>query len=459
MHFCSGNTDVDAGFCLAFKQVDGLERTDHTIYLMAGMCSVRKTLLHLRGPRSSLWFLVIVAFVLRVVVAFLTSGADYDIASYHIQAQTVLNHQNVYAVTDRYPYPPLWIWFVALAQWTTAIKWISFGWLVKSPGILGDCLTVVLLRRYKSGAAALFYAVNPVSIIITAGHGQFDGLVLALVVASWALWRTQPNLQRPWAALALGGAIALKGYPILLLPALLIGVPSNKQRARLTLWALAPLVGITLFYIALFGLEPTMVSNILGYKSFPYFGWAPYVYVLLHNLWLSGYLALEPWLSWSARVLVLTVPLVLVYKLQKRPLEQLWLATFLTFYALAPGLAAQYLLWVLPLLALVNLKKGLWYSVLAFPLLVCFYLNSSPEAVPWGQRLATIVPASAWLGYYLLLNLVWWLYCLWLIRTTFRAGAPDIKTHAFARSKSLNSSRLESTSLVDASPFCQRGSR
>ncbi len=389
--------------------------------------AIKASLLRLRRLFLSLWRPVLIALLLRLLVASLTSGAGYDITSFHLQAQTVLEHQNVYAVTDRYPYPPLWIWIVALVQWVATLTRIPFVWLVKWPGILGDCLTVGLLRRYKSAAAALFYAVNPVSILITAGHGQFDGLVLALVIASWTLWHAQADQRRAWAALALGGAVALKGYPILLLPALLMGASSKTEQVRLTLWALTPLGVAVLIYTLLFGFEPAMVSHILGYTSFPYFGWAPYVYVLLHNWWLSGYLSLEPWLSWSTRILVLTAPLVLVYTLRKRPLEQLWLATFLAFYALAPGLAAQYLLWVLPLLALVAIDKGWWYSALAFPLLVFFYLNSYPGAVPWGQTLKTLVPADTWLGYYLLVNLIWWLYCLWLFRAILQGGAafPD----------------------------------
>ena len=233
----------------------------------------------MRAPRpGALWILVLLALALRLVVVALTSGDDFDLMSYALQAQSVLTHHNVYTFTGRYPYPPVWIWLVALAQWMAQTTGFSFETLVRLPGIVGDICIVALLQRFKGTKAALFYAVNPVSLLITAGHGQFDGLVMALVVAAWALWGARQRYGTAWAALALGGAIALKGYPVLLLPALLVGAVSNKQRGLLVGLALAPLCVCVVVYCAFFGLETTMVSHVLGsHESPPLFGWAFYI--------------------------------------------------------------------------------------------------------------------------------------------------------------------------------------
>lgn len=59
--------------------------------------------------------LVGLALCLRLMFLPLTAGLDFDIASYHIQAQSIVNHQNIYVVTNRYPYPPVWIWWTFLA--------------------------------------------------------------------------------------------------------------------------------------------------------------------------------------------------------------------------------------------------------------------------------------------------------------------------------------------------------
>lgn len=405
----------------------------------------------MRAPRpGALWILVLVALALRLVVVALTSGASYDMASYALQAQSVLTHHNVYTFTDRYPYPPVWIWLVALAQWMARTIGFSFDTLVRLPGIVGDVCIVALLQRFKGSKAALFYAVNPVSILITAGHGQFDGLVMALVVAAWALWDARQRRSAAWAALALGGAIALKGYPVLLLPALLVGTASNRQRWMLIGLALAPLFVCVVIYSAFFGLETAMVSHVLGYQSPPLLGWSLYVNSLPTQGWpgpaiflLSLLLLL---LAVGIRTALLFFPVVLVIRKPAWPIAYLWLTTLVGFYVLNPDLSPQYLLWALPLLALIDLKKGLIYSAFSTLALIFVYLWGFPEAIPWGPTLISLLPAYVWLLVYWAANLAWWLACILLLyslfrQSTSRSSLSGIKGMALDRHENSDSSR------------------
>lgn len=358
--------------------------------------------------------LLALALILRLVVVLLTSGAGYDMMSYVIQAESVLTHHNVYTFTDRYPYPPAWVWLVALAQWTANTTGLPFDKLVRLPGIVGDALIVALLGRRKGTKSALFYALNPVSILITAGHGQFDSLVMALVVVAWALWDTSQRRGAAWAALALGGAIALKGFPALLLPALLIGTPSWKQRTILIGLAMLPLLVCVLVYGAFFGLEGAMISRVLGYQSPAILGWSLYLDKLLPQL---SFL-----LGGPTRIVLLLLPVLLALCKPAWSLELLWLATLLGFYVLAPGLSPQYLLWALPLLAVVDLKKGLLYTALAGIALVFVYLWGFPEAIPWGSTLISLAPPFVWRAAYWAANLVWWLACIWFLYSMYPKG-------------------------------------
>jgi hypothetical protein len=391
---------------------------------MKHRCLQSKTLeMILSGCRrivTAFWFIALLALLVRLTVVLLTTGAEFDITSYHIQAQSVFAHQNVYSVTGRYPYPPVWIWLVALAQWAANATALPFVWLVKMPGILGDYLIVVLLQWKRGSWAALFHALNPVSILITAGHGQFDALVMALVIAAWVLWENRQRTSMAWAALALGGAIALKSYPILLLPALLIKVPSNKQQIVLAAWALAPLLASIAIYTALFGLEPAMVSHVLGYVSPPNLGWMLYAAGLIQVLWPAGSSVSIQALSVAARAAILLMTAWLVWRHRAWPLERLWLATLLGFYALAPGLSVQYPLWIVPLLALIDLKQGIRYSAYAFAAIGCLYISNFPGAVPWGAAFFSLLLPSSWLLAYWIANLSWWLSCLRLLRRILR---------------------------------------
>lgn len=387
---------------------------------------------------------IALALGLRLAVMLVTSGAVYDLTSYHLQARSVFEHRNVYLFTDRYPYPPVWVWLVSLAQWAANVTGLSFAWFVKAPGIVGDCLIVALLWRRAGGRAALFYACNPVSLLITAGHGQFDGLVMALVVAAWVMATGKQRRACYWAALALGGAIALKGYPLLFLPPLILSANSLRQRLGVIGLAALPLVVALVIYGSLFGWAPAMFSRVFGYSSYPYFGWALYVDVLLkHFLPAGSFNAFIVLLSILGRVALLLFAGWIIWRGRSWPLERVWLALVLAVYVLAPGIAAQYFLWALPLLAIVDRKRGTIYTLLSLLALVLFYLTQEPGAVPWGTALARVTPQSLWLSGYVLLNLPWWLMCLWLLRAVIRDAERPVQSRAVEKMLAAASSLTE----------------
>ncbi len=368
---------------------------------------------------------VLLALGLRLVVMLLTSGAAYDIASYHLQAESVLLHRNVYLFTDRYPYPPVWVWVVALVQWLATATALPFVFLVKVPALIGDGLIVLVLLRYKSLEAARFYALNPVSILITAGHGQFDGLVLGLVVLAWVLLRSEEQAHFSWAALALGGAIALKGYPVLFLPALLVHIGTHRQRLAAIGLALLPLALAFLVYGALFGFVGQMLSNILLYSSSPYFGWSFLVAFVLKIVAPASVTPVLMPLGGVARAALIGFACYLPWRHPAWSVERLWLVTLLAFYALAPGISVQYLLWAVPLFALVDLKMGWWYTAFATLVAVFYYLTLFPAVLPWGERLAALAPMYVWLVCYVVANVGWWVLCLRMFGRALRwAAAP-----------------------------------
>jgi hypothetical protein len=355
------------------------------------------------------------------VMMSITNGLEYDMVSYHIQAQSVLDHRNVYSVTFRYPYPPVWIWLVTLAEWLATVTALPFVWLVKVPGLLGDLLIVGLLWRSQGTRAALFYAVNPLAIIVTAGQGQFDGLVMACVVAAWVFWRSERRAAPYWAALALGGAIALKGYPVLLLPALLFGLKAPRKQLAAGALALAPLLLAFLVYSALFGFTGAMLSHILLYNSPLFFGWSLYFPLLVNQFWPAGFGFALVVLSLAGRLAVLLVPGLLLRHRPHWPLERAWLVIFLSFYVLAPGVSPQYLLWSLPLWALLDRRLGWWFTGISLITALVFYLALFPGALPWGAQLSSQL-SWFWLPCFAALNVGWWLTMLVLWRKLLRSG-------------------------------------
>lgn len=144
--------------------------------------------------RSSLVFGIVVTLgvILRVLVAF--RDYNFDVESYRIVADLVAQGKNVYANTPRYNYGPIWFhilsyldrspWFPSSAVW--ALRWkVTFFLTGVDLGI-----AILLLRWFGTLPAVLFF-LNPISIIITGYHSQFDNLAVLIGLLSARL------LERP----------------------------------------------------------------------------------------------------------------------------------------------------------------------------------------------------------------------------------------------------------------------
>src|SRR5580765_2689219 len=131
--------------------------------------------------------------VLRLAIAGQYRG-NFDSASYRIAAAAVLSGQNVYAATDRYNYSPAWSYFVA-GLWKLAAPNASlFILLIGLSLIVVDAMTALLLARLASRRlgfpedearrAALLFFSNPISVLLSCAHGQFDSLSILLLLAA-----------------------------------------------------------------------------------------------------------------------------------------------------------------------------------------------------------------------------------------------------------------------------------
>ena len=338
---------------------------------------------------------LLLSLALHMQVVLSSSGVWSDLHAYGIQADSVFHHQNVYTVTDRYPYPPVWIWIIALARWVSVTFGMKFDIAARVPAIIGDLALALLLLRFawrRFGACwlalvpMLLFALNPLAILISAGHGQFDALVIFFLLLAVYLWGEKQNERIIWGALALGMAIALKGYPALALPYFVFSAPRG-SRLRLTAASFVPLVVSVLIYCALFGVSPHMLSNVLGYQSTPDLGWG----FLLDKAGLAN-ATVGTILRYVAEALILLFAVFGPAALFRgRPVVAL-VAVFSVFYALTYTMSVQYIFWILPFLCLALPVWSLIYTVVGLFAAVSFYLPRYPAALPtsspWRHALA-----------------------------------------------------------------------
>lgn len=355
-------------------------------------------LLLARRPRAAILLIAALALLLslalHVQVILSSSGVWSDIHAYTLQADSVWRHQNVYNVTNRYPYPPVWIWIIALARWVAVTFGIQFDIVARAPATIADLALALLLLRIAwrrwgnclmTLVPMLLFALNPVAILISTGHGQFDALVIFFLLLAIYLWGETLDQRIVWGALAFGVAIALKGYPVLALPYFALMAPRG-SRLRLVVVSFVPLAVSLLIYCALFGVSPHMLSNVLGYQSTADFGWGFLLANIAPTSSSSGVILGD--LSKALIVLFAVIGPALLFR--GRPVAAM-AALFAVFYALTYTMSVQYLFWILPFLCLAFPVWSLLYTVAALFGAVSFYTHSYPDALPGSPPWPTLL--------------------------------------------------------------------
>ncbi|HTB23392.1 MAG TPA: hypothetical protein VK914_11890 [bacterium] len=380
----------------------------------------------------NLALLVLVALCVRLPVLAFSPGAPYDMESYARVA--ACNGPGLYAspmLDGRYPYLPLW-WLLlkglALAHWLFGG---DPGLWFRLPGLAGDlalCILACLLagRRWRgthavdSAAheqagliAGLSWALNPLAVLASAAHGQFDSLALALLLgAAWLLEYSRNPRGDGLAALCLGAAVALKTWPVAFLPLYLAMFPSVRARLRFAAWVLVPPLLLLLPWLFMDG--PQAVAAHLCYSGANGLGLSNALKACFFaagappELWRQA----DFWFRAAALALLgLAFAWALLRRGGLRLLDGLpWAA--LTLILLAPGLSPQYLIWA-PALALALSPALVWrLSLAALPLALAFYALFMPSVLAASMAWSPPSPSPALILAWGAANLAWWAWTL-----------------------------------------------
>jgi hypothetical protein len=262
--------------------------------------------------------------------------------------------------------------------------------------------------------ASWLFALHPVSILVTGFHGQFDSVMLFFVLLSL---RFQQSNRSDASALSLSAAIATKSFPVLLVPLFALGAGASRA-FRYVLLAIAPVLVLLVPYAIA---DPAALTRELaGYGGVADFGW---IGAWRAMRWLAtGALGRSEAAHWpaaipAAKVLFLAVYVTGVWALARRRLRwtppEAVLAVFLAFLTFYGAISAQYLLWPVPLGALLPSAWFVAYTVAATAALVGFYLflapgvltaaapgllGPHPAGIAWAcGTLAVLATGAAWL--------------------------------------------------------------
>lgn len=292
-------------------------------------------------------------FLIKFIIA--TTGFTFDFKSYLIVSDIVLNGGNVYSETARYNYAPLW--FLVLS--TLRAIWSdpqAFHLSIVTLLAVSDFFISLFLYKRVSFFAALIFAINPVSAIISAYYTQFDTLaiLLGLIGVDLSL-RSQGNLEKRQDKInAITGSIFLglslcTKHSLIFLPLCLLiyyFLNNKKSFSSILIFALPYLVFLGSFvpFITLQN-SSLIVSNVLLYQSSHNVGL--FRGIIEH---LYGQTLQYPFMF--AALLLASTATVAILTASKASVIEFFAFHLATVFIFLPGMAPQYLVFILPFWAL-----------------------------------------------------------------------------------------------------------
>ena len=339
------------------------------------------------------------AFAIRLAL-LLAVRANYDTESYDIVTEIARRGGDLYADTDRYNYSPLWsrvLLGTAFAADVTGLRRTTVVGLLLLAGDTATAILVFVLATRRRGGtaaawAALSFFANPVSVLVSSSHLQFDGLAILFLLGAVAL----SDKGRDY------GAAASLALSLLVKHVTALHPPLFRRRPGLRGWVpvIAPYVVFVASLAPYAASWPGIRDRVILYRGLTY----QYGFEALLLLGVP---------EWVPIALFVAAVIVALVRLRRVELARASLLLFLVILVFAPGFGRQYCVWPIALGAVGGgLGFGL-YSLTAGAFLVGEIFR--PETF------ARVLPG--WYG-------PWWAAILWLLWELRRGRAESAAANA-----------------------------
>jgi hypothetical protein len=318
-----------------------------TFVLLTGVALA--VLAHLRGWRPSLRISLSVGIGLRVIL-LLTAAADSwqpvdFIEGFKPAGLAILAGQDpVLSTEGSWHFLPMIPYFYAIAL-SVGLPWEIAGRLCT---VIADTVLIVLVGRLAGGerkAQARFqYACSPIALMIASIHGQVEPIALVFLVGAYLAARSHHALA---AGVLFGLALSGKSWPIILLPVVLIMLPTWRQR----LYGLVAAGAVPLLFLVTLPLfVETSWQNMLDVAKYlggvrPIVGEWGWTALLTGGNW-----ELVPAYSKIGQIVLYVTLGIVAWVWRRADRVDLTSAMLLAFMVVTPRLGAQYLLWFVPFL-------------------------------------------------------------------------------------------------------------
>lgn len=366
--------------------------------------------------KRSLWTLVGVGVIVRVVLGFSTRGAAFDVDSFEIVRRALADDPlGLYSAVNqgyaRWPYPPLFLPWMALSGWLSDTIGLSFDGWMQLPMIAADAgiawVVQELLRMRGASERVRLWAValvmfGPAFLLTTGYHGQIDSAAIFPAIAALLVWERGGEHRALKAGLLIGIGGAIKVVPLVLLLPLVLGARSRREAVELIVPAGAVVLAALAPYLAV---DFAATVDSLGNRGFPGLGGLSLIAdPSLADAALRGGTpegsGVIDWIvqnGWMVPAAALAGAAVLLYR--RRPDVLIGsVIVWLVLMALGVNFALQYAVWGLPFLIAAGwLRRAAAVQVVLLPAAIVFYL------APWDSVAAVVVYCASMIAAWLVL--------------------------------------------------------
>ena len=343
------------------------------------------------------WLILAGGFLAALAIRalfFVGLEENWDSRWYAAVASQLERGEDLFSGPTFYSYSPLWALFLRALQVTAAPLGLPLHRAVGLVLLATDVATALVVygiarRAVKqapelSAGAALLFFLNPVSVLATGRHNQFENVsILFLLVAVYAAQVLRTSTRRSSIVVAALSASLLVKHVTWFHP--LLFLRSRRREGLSPVAGLVPYFVFALSFLPYWSTRHQVVRNVLGYRSMSETYGTAFLLEFFH---------LPRWVP-SALFLAAAAAGVLAFR--RLEVGRASLLLFLLLLLFLPGIAEYYLIWPI---ALGAVYRGAGFFV--YTLVVsAFYLGS-----PYGLA----VPFEHFPGW----HGVWWATLFWL---------------------------------------------
>ena len=336
-----------------------------------------------------------VAIALGVVLRFVVMavGHNYDFQSYLIVGDLLHNGLDVYANTERYNYGPIFMlfqgFFYEIATNALDVA-MMYRVLFVSLFTMTDMGIMVWLEKHFGKKVAIIFFLNPVSIIISGYHNQFDNMAILLMLLAISFYNEEKEIGWRDMLFVVCMALSLTMKHIFFIFPMWLLLTKNLPLMKRALYSFVPPILFLLSFVPPVIKNPAnfngILQNVFLYRSTNN---SPLLRTLYQLINLPG--------AMYTVIFILLVSIV-GFLVRDKDIEYRTLLYTMCLVAFASAISNQYL--AIPMAALCVFSGKLKY---VYMLLMGHYLvwNDSGMEISAVYPHAMRLPNSEFLGYFL----------------------------------------------------------